>query len=194
MTRKHSPGQLRIIGGRWRGHRLKVLGRPQLRPTPDRTRETLFNWLAPCVQGQVCLDLFAGTGALGLEALSRGAARSTFVERDASVAERLREQVKILAAAATVTKADAPTWLSGPQAEEQGPFQLVFLDPPYDKPELAERCWEILKRKKLLTAEALVYIECDSKMRCPTPPGWRLERETRAGRTHSALYRADMVE
>ena len=194
MTRKEPPGQLRIIGGHWRGRRLKIVKRPQLRPTPDRLRETLFNWLMTRVQGRVCVDLFAGTGALGLEALSRGAARSVFVEQDAATVRHLRAQIKTLAAAATVAHADASAWLSRAQAREEAPFHLVFLDPPYDKPELAQRCWEILQQQNLLAADALVYLEYDSGAQPSIPPRWQLAHKAQAGRSCAALYRADMVE
>ncbi|MGB5133433.1 MAG: RsmD family RNA methyltransferase, partial [Steroidobacteraceae bacterium] len=107
------PNELRIIGGEWRGRRIRFAA-PGIRPTPDRVRETLFNWLAPFVEGSRCLDLFAGSGALGLEALSRGAAAATFVESDRLAAERLRETISGLGAErAVIVQADALRWLDG---------------------------------------------------------------------------------
>ena len=122
------PGRLRIVGGEWRGRRLPVLDQPGLRPTPDRVRETLFNWLAPLITGARCLDLFAGSGALGFEAASRGAGRVVMIEKSANVVRVLRENRLLLdARQVEVIHADAGPWLAG-QAE---PFDLVFLDPPF---------------------------------------------------------------
>ena len=119
---------VRIVGGRWRGRRLAIPSGTEVRPTPDRVRETLFNWLAPCLPGARCLDLFAGTGVLGLEALSRGAAVTTFVERDAVLVRALEERVSVLAAEARVFHEEAVEFLS---ARPQRHFDVVFVDPPY---------------------------------------------------------------
>ncbi len=119
---------VRIVGGRWRGRRLAVPAGTGVRPTPDRVRETLFNWLAPSLQGSQCLDLFAGTGVLGLEALSRGAAGTTFVERDAVLVRAIEERVDALAAEAQVFHEDALRFLS---SRPQRTFDVVFVDPPY---------------------------------------------------------------
>lgn len=141
---------VRIVGGRWRGRRLAVPAGTGVRPTPDRVRETLFNWLAPSLPGAQCLDLFAGTGVLGLEALSRGAAATTFVERDAVLARALEERIGALAAEARVFPEDALEFLArrplvglrnaGAQLDDEHAvdhrsprprFDLVFVDPPY---------------------------------------------------------------
>lgn len=119
---------VRIVGGRWRGRRLAVPAGTGVRPTPDRVRETLFNWLAPSLPGAQCLDLFAGTGVLGLEALSRGAAGTTFVERDAVLVRALREQIGTLAVEAQVIREDALDFLSSRPTRK---FDVVFVDPPY---------------------------------------------------------------
>ena len=119
---------VRIVGGRWRGWRLAVPAGTDVRPTPDRVRETLFNWLAPSLPGAQCLDLFAGTGVLGLEALSRGAAETTFVERDTVLVRALEERIGALAAEARVFHEDALKFLA---SRPQRPFDIVFLDPPY---------------------------------------------------------------
>src|SRR5690606_23926571 len=128
---KQAPGRVRIIGGRWRGTRLPVADAPGLRPTSDRARETLFNWLQPELPGARVLDLFAGSGALGLEALSRGATEAMLVERDAGLAKGLQETVQKLEAGdvARVVRADALQFLAAPL---HGRFNLVFLDPPFE--------------------------------------------------------------
>ncbi len=122
------PGQLRIIGGRWRGRKLPVPEAPGLRPTPDRVRETLFNWLAPDIQGIACLDLFAGTGALGFEALSRGAGHAVLLDSDRQAVTTLRDSARLLDADAAIHQADALGWLAAPPGRR---FDLVFVDPPF---------------------------------------------------------------
>ncbi|MDX1550554.1 MAG: 16S rRNA (guanine(966)-N(2))-methyltransferase RsmD, partial [Lysobacter spongiicola] len=126
----HAPGQVRLIGGRWRGSKLPVADIEGLRPTSDRVRETLFNWLMPVLPGARVLDLFAGSGALGLEALSRGAATATLVERDPLLATALAQVAARLPGgeAATVVQADALAWLP---AQPRGSFDIAFLDPPF---------------------------------------------------------------
>lgn len=119
---------MRIIGGRWRGRRLPIPRGTDVRPTPDRVRETVFNWLAASLERSTCLDLFAGTGALGLECLSRGANQAVLVERDAALANALRERVAALDANASVLERDAVTLLKEPPLAA---FDVVFLDPPY---------------------------------------------------------------
>lgn len=119
---------VRIVGGRWRGRRLVIPSGTEVRPTPDRVRETLFNWLAPSLPGAQCLDLYAGTGVLGLEALSRGAAETTFVEHDAVLVRTLEERIGALAAVAQVFHEDALEFLT---SRPQRPFDVVFVDPPY---------------------------------------------------------------
>ena len=120
---------VRIIAGEWRGTRIAIPIGTMVRPTPDRARETLFNWLSPAIVGARCLDLFAGTGVLGLEALSRGAKEVWFVETEASLISALRKRIADLDADATVIREDVAGFLKGPAKE---PFDVVFLDPPYD--------------------------------------------------------------
>jgi 16S rRNA (guanine966-N2)-methyltransferase len=120
--------EVRIIGGQWKGRKLRFPEHPGLRPTLGRVRETLFNWLAPHVAGAHCLDLYAGSGALGFEALSRGAAQVTFVERDRKTAAALRANVTLLEAQAVVRQQDAARFLAG----STGRFDLILLDPPFD--------------------------------------------------------------
>ncbi|MCG5496854.1 16S rRNA (guanine(966)-N(2))-methyltransferase RsmD [Ectothiorhodospira variabilis] len=176
--RRGAPGRLRIIGGQWRSRRLPVPHAPGLRPTPDRVRETLFNWLQPVLPGARCLDLFAGSGALGFEAASRGAARVVVVERDPRLAAHLREQVAALGAEQMEVQArDGLGYLR--QCEEG--FDLVFLDPPYRQGLLVDAI-ECLERPGLLRPGARVYLEHESDASAPKlPEGWEVLRETRAG-------------
>jgi len=172
------PGKLRIIGGRWRGRRLSVPESEGLRPTPDRVRETLFNWLQPCLAGASCLDLFAGTGALCLEALSRGAGRVVMVEQAASVAERLRQTLEMLEAEnATVVRADAVEYLR--QAPQE--FDIIFLDPPF-RSDLIARCADLIEARGWIKPGGLVYVEAPSAIGSPPLPAtWTLIRSKEAG-------------
>ena len=179
-------GAVRIVGGRWRGTKLPVLDRPGLRPTADRVRETLFNWLAPALPGARVLDLFAGTGALGLEALSRGASEAVLVEHDRDAADLLRATTARLQGGerAQVVQADALAWL---HAQQAGAFDIAFVDPPFDAnlwggvlPALA-RC---------LRDDAWLYVEGPvADAAAAVPDGWRLHREGRTREVRFALYR-----
>jgi len=171
-------GQLRVIGGEWRGRKIRFPAVDGLRPTPDRVRETLFNWLAPVIAGSRCLDLFAGSGALGLEALSRGAARVTFVERERNAARQLDETAVSLAPGrAVVHQADALAWLKGP-AE---PHDVVFVDPPYDS-ELLPPTLAALEERGWLQPDAFIYLEAPAKAGVPALPAtWTVHRTGRAG-------------
>ncbi len=172
------PGKLRIIGGRWRGRRLSVPDSEGLRPTPDRVRETLFNWLQPYLAGASCLDLFAGTGALCLEALSRGAGHVVMVEKAAPVAQRLRQSLDMLAAEnAVVVRADAEEYLhQTPQA-----FDIIFLDPPF-KSDLIARCAGLIEAHGWIKPGGLVYVEAPSRVKSlPLPATWELIRSKLAG-------------
>ncbi|WP_416138224.1 16S rRNA (guanine(966)-N(2))-methyltransferase RsmD [Halomonas sp. HK25] len=185
--RRGTGGRLRIIGGDYRRRLLPVLDSPGLRPTPDRVRETLFNWLTAALPGARVLDLFAGTGALGLEALSRGAREASFVERDSRVAGQLEENLATLGAAerGRVVTADAAAYLAGPPV----PCSLVFLDPPF-RQGLAEPCCAALEAG-WLADEAFIYLECEAGLEPAVPATWRLHREVRAGDSHGRLYRRD---
>jgi 16S rRNA (guanine966-N2)-methyltransferase len=176
-------GELRIVAGQWRGRRIPVPALPGLRPTPDRVRETLFNWLAPRLPGSRCLDLFAGTGALGLEALSRGAAGCVFVESSPAAARCLRETLATLQAdGASCQVAEALAWLG--QAEEL--FDLVFLDPPFDSDLLAPAL-AVIDARGLLAAGGRVYVEAPAGQAIALPAGWELLRERRAGQVRFGL-------
>ena len=181
------PRILRIIGGRHRSRRLQFPAGVEIRPTPDRVRETLFNWLQPRMPGARVLDLFAGSGALGLEALSRGAAQVTFVEQDRRAAAAIGEVIKDWREqAAAVVCADALAWLAQPAG--QAPFDIVFLDPPYDAKLLSEAAGA-LAANGLLAPDARVYLE--RRAREPLaelPEGWRELRAGRAGEVGYHLF------
>ncbi|UCG73986.1 MAG: 16S rRNA (guanine(966)-N(2))-methyltransferase RsmD [Chromatiales bacterium] len=175
-------GSVRIIGGRWRGRRLAVADATSTRPTPDRVRETLFNWLAPVLPGARCLDLYAGTGALGVEALSRGASNVVFVERNATVARQIETSLDMLGAeGGHVVTADVEAFLNGtPVASD-----VVFLDPPYGTV-LDNLC--TLLEQGWLAPRARIYLEWNRKQAPPSlPPSWQLLRDKAAGQVQFGL-------
>ena len=179
------PREVRIVGGLWRGSRLPVADRPGLRPTPDRVRETLFNWLGQDLTGWRCLDAFAGTGALGFEAASRGAARVVLLERDAQVAASLEAtRARLGGTAVQVIRADAIGWMS---AQPPQSFDLVFLDPPFG----SGLGLQALERAGALLAEGgLVYAESPAELAADgLPTGWERLRHTRAGSVHAHVLR-----
>jgi 16S rRNA (guanine966-N2)-methyltransferase len=182
------PGRLRIVAGKWRSRLLPVIDAPGLRPTSERIRETLFNWLGPGIEGAQCLDLFAGTGALGIEALSRGAKKLLFVEKSASVAAAIRKNLGDLEATnAEVYHDDAVNFLnkSDPQS-----FDIVFLDPPFDMDLLAKSCG-LLQEKGWLAANAIIYLEQSRGREKPVlPAGWVISHEKVAGKVSYSLVRA----
>jgi 16S rRNA (guanine966-N2)-methyltransferase len=169
---------LRIIGGIWRGRRLRFPPQDEIRPTPDRVRETLFNWLGPRVVGARCLDLFAGSGALGLEALSRGAAQVTFVERDGVAVRELRARLTEWGAVGgQVEHTDAVRFLGSPAQ----PFEIVFLDPPFASG-LLPQVAALLEDEHWLSANALIYVETDADAGLPAvPPAWQVTKTKQAG-------------
>ncbi len=180
--------QIRIIGGQWRSRRLEFPDAPGLRPTSDRVRETLFNWLAPVLPGARCLDLFAGSGALGIEALSRGAAEVVFVERDPAVVRALRDNlVRLKADGARVELAEALAWLRQPGA----PFEIVLLDPPFGAGLLEPVC-AALEAGGWLQATAWIYLEAEAGWRPASLPAyWTLYREKTAGMVAYRLARRE---
>jgi 16S rRNA (guanine966-N2)-methyltransferase len=169
---------LRIIGGAWRGRKLRFPASAAIRPTPDRVRETLFNWLGSHTQAARCLDLFAGSGALGLEALSRGAAHVTFVEQEEATARELRARLaEWQAGDAVVRRMDALRYLTGAPAA----FDLVFLDPPFAS-ELLSRAAQRLEAGGWLAPGALIYVECPSRAGLPAlPERWQSLKAKQAG-------------
>jgi 16S rRNA (guanine966-N2)-methyltransferase len=182
----HAPrGEVRIIGGAWRSRRLAFPASDGLRPTPDRVRETVFNWLAPHLPGAACLDLFAGSGAFGFEALSRAAARAVLVEKRLEVVAALRhnrEQLK--AEHADIVHADAADFLRGPAAA----FDVVFLDPPYAGGLLAP-CIELLETRGWLQPDAFIYLEAPHGETPALPATWQLVRSKTAGQVGYHLAR-----
>ena len=177
-------GKLRIVGGSLRGSKLAVPDAPGLRPTPDRVRETLFNWLMPVIDGARCLDLFAGTGALGIEALSRGAAWTDFVETDPRLAQALRENLQRLKQAqAAVFGGDALTLLGSPP---KVPYDIVFLDPPFSAGRWDEAAG-LLEANEWLRDGALVYLEMPASTQPIVPASWSPHRESTAGAVRFAL-------
>jgi 16S rRNA (guanine966-N2)-methyltransferase len=178
---------LRIIGGRHRGRRLRFPAGIEIRPTPDRVRETLFNWLQPRMADARVLDLFAGSGALGLEAMSRGAAHVTFVERERLAANALEAVLtEWRETAATVVCAEALAWLQAPRTGL--PFDIVFLDPPYDAAVLAVAAAALVTHG-WLAPDARIYVERRARDQPPELPGvWREQRSGRAGEVGYHLY------
>jgi 16S rRNA (guanine966-N2)-methyltransferase len=177
-------GQIRIIGGQWRGRKLPVPNSPGLRPTTDRVRETLFNWLAPVIQGARCLDCFAGSGALGLEALSRYAGSVTLLEFERPVAQQLEKNLALLQGKGHVVNTNALSWL----AKNAQPFDVVFLDPPFRKGLLAETVM-LLEQQGWLADEAWIYVEAEAESAATdVPANWQLHREKVAGQVAYRLY------
>lgn len=185
---KTSKGQVRIIGGERRGHRLHFVDQSgDLRPSSDRMRETLFNWLQAELNGARVLDLFAGTGVLGAEALSRGAGQALLVEKKRERAADLsRQLIPMFGERAQVHCADALKWLS--RCAQR--FDLVFVDPPYDL-DLAEPACQALEALRLLLPDAWVYVESRKQVSAPAvPTTWTLMREKLGGDVRAQLYRA----
>jgi 16S rRNA (guanine966-N2)-methyltransferase len=175
--------EVRIVGGSLRGRKLAFPDAPGLRPTPDRVRETLFNWLAPHIDGMRVLDLFAGSGALGIEAISRGATSAVLVESNPVAAKQLRESVIRLGLGnARVEASDAIGYLKRAMAPGgEGPFDLVFLDPPFDSG-LLEPALKLISRSAALASGGFCYIEIPRRTAlAPLPDGWTLHRSGTAG-------------
>lgn len=177
--------RVRIIGGEWRSRVLQFPDAPGLRPTPDRVRETLFNWLQQRIHGARCLDLFAGSGALGFEALSRGAASVVSLETSTAAAAALRQNIALLATdRLQLIPQDALRWLDTAATQQ---FDIVFVDPPFaDNAHV--RCCALLQQHGWLAAGALVYLEAGSSLSAlPLPPTWQLTRHKQAGDVHYGL-------
>ncbi len=178
--------RVRIIGGDWRSRVIHFPDSAGLRPTPDRVRETLFNWLGQRLDGKICLDLFAGSGALGFEALSRGAAQVVMVEQSQSVVRSLTENAQRLgAASAAIVNADALQYLRGPKRR----FDIVFLDPPFNQSLLPA---VLASLPPWLAPDACVYTECDSD-RDPNTE-WKILKQSRAGQVKFQLITPDTPE
>ena len=183
---KHTPSaaKLRIIGGEWRSRQLPILDVDGLRPTTDRVRETVFNWLSFDVPAARCLDLFCGSGALGLEALSRGAKECTFVELNKQVAQQIQRNLATLNAHnGQVIQADALRFLQQPNE----PYDLIFLDPPFRK-DLLDHVIPALDAQWIKSG-GHIYIERETEKVLPSlPSNWQLLKEKTAGQLTYSLY------
>lgn len=176
--------RLRLIGGLWRSRRLSFPAREGLRPTPDRVRETVFNWLAPALPGARCLDLFAGSGALGFEALSRGAATAVLVEKDRVTEAILRQSAHQLEAHnATIIAQDALEFLAATPASS---FDIVFLDPPFGT-ELLAAALTLMLGRGILAPAGLVYLEAAADGGWDLPSNLRWHRQGNAGKVRFGL-------
>lgn len=180
------PGRIHVIGGSLRGSRLAVPVLPGLRPTPQRLRQTLFDWLAPVVEGARVLDAFAGSGALGIEALSRGARAATFFERDRAQAAAIEADLaRLHQAGGKVRCVDALQALAAPASER---FDIVLLDPPFDLA-LWEPATALLDAKGWLAPHAYVYVESGDSAAWNAPARWRVHRQRETGAVRGTLFR-----
>lgn len=183
-----SMGQVRIISGLWRGRKLPVHDAEGLRPTTDRVRETLFNWLAFELPHARCLDLFAGSGALGFEAASRQASHVTMIELNKTTFNQLEKNRQTLnTEAISLVNQDAQSFLATPTQTE--PYDVVFIDPPFRKELLSETC-RLLEEQNWLSPEALIYVESEKEWaEAGIPSRWMLEKEKVAGQVAYRLYK-----
>jgi len=183
-----SKTELRVVAGRWRGRKIRFAA-DGVRPTGARVRETLFNWLAPHLPGARCLDLFAGSGALGIEALSRGADNALFVEQNPSAAASFSKALADFAAPAGCAEVLVTDALQGGFAAH-GPFTIVFVDPPFAAaggPDLGKLC-TLLEASASLAERSFIYLEMDKREPLPDlPAGWQTLREKTAGQVRYAL-------
>ena len=177
---------LRIIGGRWRSRKVSFAEAPGLRPTGERIRETLFNWLAPYINGAHCLDLYAGSGILGLEALSRGAAQCTALDNNRIVTQQLIANCDLLSAGLTVINSDCANFLATSGGNAQ--FDVAFVDPPFAQGLHTESC-RLLEQNGWLKDNALIYCELPSSdISFVSPPNWQLQKDKIAGDVRYMLY------
>jgi len=185
-------GELRIIGGDWRSRKLRFPDAGGVRPSPARTRETLFNWLNFHLAGSRCLDLFAGSGALGMEALSRGAAQATLVDHTPALAKALRDNLRLLGTSkGDVACQDVEQFL----ARRDGPgYDIVFMDPPFRQGWL-ERLIPLLDTQQWVTPGGWIYVEHESERALPAvPASWHLHRQKSAGQVSYCLFRVEQRE
>jgi 16S rRNA (guanine966-N2)-methyltransferase len=186
-TPKARAHQLRIIGGQWRGRKLPIADVEGLRPTGDRIRETVFNWLMGDIVSSHCLDVFAGSGALGLECLSRGAAHVTLLEKHPKAATQLKQHCQTLSAAqGHVIQCNALEWLQSPSMAAES-IDIVFIDPPFTQQLWAESI-HALHNSGLLKSGALIYIESPKHTPIDTPHHWQLHKEKHAGQVSYRLF------
>lgn len=187
QSNQANKGEVRIIGGDFRGRKLPVLDAEGLRPTSDRVKETLFNWLQFEIPGATCLDVFAGSGALSFEAISRGAKQATLLELNKQNAQQLQQNLKALAVSnARVEQVDSLLWLSKPCEQT---YDLVFLDPPFHK-ELMQTAIDLLFENGYLNDQAWLYLEQEKQLDWPNlPEGWVNYREKTTSQVKYALFK-----
>lgn len=171
-------GKIRIIGGQWRGRKLIVPDMPDLRPTPDRVRETLFNWLSPIIQDSYCLDAFAGSGILGFEALSRGASGVVMIDQSKQIVKILQEEALMLKTSiADIYQAKLPFGIKKPKQK----FNIVFLDPPFQQNLLFTTC-DYLEKNDFLAENAYIYLEAPQAIKPEQlPSNWNFLKNEKAG-------------
>lgn len=189
MSARPGKQTLRVIAGEWRGRKIQFPDNPAIRPTPDRVRETLFNWLMPVLSGARCLDLFCGSGILGLEALSRGAREVVFVDNHQATISTLQHTCHVLGTdKAKLTHADALGYLQDPRYASDV-FDIVFLDPPYHAADLLVASASMLQEHLHLSDRAYVYVEHDQAFAVQRlPASWVVHRQKQAGQVCYSLY------
>ncbi len=186
MSKSAKNNRVRIIGGDWRGRLLEVADVPGLRPSGDRSRETLFNWLQPWVPAADCADLFAGTGALGFEAASRGAASVLMIEKHPLAQKILRQSIEQLQAEQVTLHAGGA--MSRIEEMEPDSFDLVFVDPPFDS-NLSGLVLERLVKKECVRRGGFIYLESPASSNLSPPPGWSVWRDQQMGEVRMQLFR-----
>lgn len=184
-----STNSLRVIAGKWRSRKLSFPDLDGLRPTADRVRETLFNWLQERIVRADCLDLFAGSGACGIEALSRGARRVTFVDLSPLAVGAIRSNLALLEASEfELVCKDSLTWICSKEKPDEARFDIVFIDPPFAS-DLLARAVTTLERSGLLRKDALIYLESAQEIAtAQVPENWQLRKSKRAGAVYYYLY------
>ena len=185
----HKADSVRIIGGQWRSRKISFTEVPGLRPTPDRVRETLFNWLQPVIVDAHCVDLFAGSGVLGLEALSRGASQCLFIDNHPQCIDSIQQNLETLSAKGGYTRSGDSLKLlqQSPAQFSSQKFDIAFVDPPYDM-DWALRCCSLLAENQWLTDSAYIYIESATPIEeSQLPDNWRLHRHKKAGQVNYHL-------
>jgi 16S rRNA (guanine966-N2)-methyltransferase len=187
-------GQCRIIAGKWRGRNIKFEDAEGLRPTTDRIRETVFNWLQPYIRQSHCLDCFAGSGVLGFEALSRGADEVVFIEQNIKTVKSLKDNARLLGANnAVIHHADALDWLQSISTDENlkqrlnGQFDLVFLDPPFHS-DLLTKCCVLLAGSGCLAEDAIIYVEHAVDANVVLPDNWFCLKQKKSGQVAYKLF------
>ncbi len=190
MVNSSKRGRCRIIGGKWRGRIITFNDAEGLRPSTDRIRETVFNWLQPYMFNSICLDVFAGSGVLGFEALSRGADKIVFIEQNIKTVKKINENIALLKTkSASVFHQDALSWLSAVKDADRDKtvFNLVFLDPPFHSDLLANSCG-LLEGSGCLAEDAIIYVEHAVDKRFIAPDSWVCLKEKKSGQVSYKLF------